>query len=93
MCERKLAGDDDFGIVTYWVHKIAQKENIEWAKDRSESWVTAICKKWVEQWSITSQWSEWSSSKKTQKNQQIINAGEGVERREPSYTVGGNVIW
>ena len=21
-----------------------------------------------------------------------INAGEGVERREPSYTVGGNVI-
>ena len=22
---------------------------------------------------------------------QIINAGEGVEKREPSYTVGGNV--
>ena len=21
------------------------------------------------------------------------NAGEGVERREPSYTVGGNVNW
>ena len=29
---------------------------------------------------------EWSSST----NLQIINAGEGVEKREPSYTVGGN---
>ena len=24
------------------------------------------------------------------KNLQTINAGEGVEKREPSYTVGGN---
>ena len=23
----------------------------------------------------------------------ITNAGEGVEKREPSYTVGGNVNW
>ena len=29
---------------------------------------------------------EWSSSK----NLQIINAGESVEKRELSYTVGGN---
>ena len=28
-----------------------------------------------------------------QKNLQSINAGEGVEKREPSYTVGGNVNW
>ena len=34
---------------------------------------------------ITSHWSEWLSSKSLQ----IINAGEGVEKREPSYTVGG----
>ena len=27
------------------------------------------------------------------KNLQTTNAGEGVERREPSYTVGGNVSW
>ena len=27
------------------------------------------------------------------KNSQIINAGESVERREPSYPVGGNVNW
>ena len=30
--------------------------------------------------------SEWLSSKSLQ----TINAGEGVEKREPSYTVGGN---
>ena len=36
---------------------------------------------------ITSHWSEWPSSK----NLQSINAGEGVEKREPSCTVGGNV--
>ena len=24
---------------------------------------------------------------------QITDAGEGVEKREPSYTVGGNVSW
>ena len=28
-----------------------------------------------------------------QKNSQTINAGKGVERRESSYTVGGNVNW
>ena len=36
---------------------------------------------------ITSQQSEWPSSE----NLQTINAGEGVEKREPSCTVGGNV--
>ena len=38
---------------------------------------------------ITSHQSEWPSSK----NPQTINAGDGVERREPSYTVGENVNW
>ena len=28
-----------------------------------------------------------------QKSLQIINAGEGVEKREPSSTAGGNVNW
>ena len=27
------------------------------------------------------------------KKTQITNAGEDVEKREPSYTVGGNVNW
>ena len=29
-------------------------------------------------------------STKKKKSLQTINAGEGVEKREPSYTVGGN---
>ena len=36
---------------------------------------------------ITSYQSEWLSSK----NLQTINAGEDVEKREPSYTVGRNI--
>ena len=40
-------------------------------------------------WGITSHQSEWPSSKSLQ----TINAGEGVEKREPSYTAGGKVNW
>ena len=36
---------------------------------------------------ITSYWSEWPSSK----NLQTINAGEGVEKKEPSCTAGGKI--
>ena len=32
---------------------------------------------------------EWPSSK----NLQMINAGEGVEKKEAVYTAGGNVNW
>ena len=38
---------------------------------------------------ITSHQAEWPSSKSLQ----TINAGEGVEKREHSCTVGGNVDW
>ena len=38
---------------------------------------------------ITSQWSEWPSSKSLQ----TINAGEVVEKREPFYSLGGNANW
>ena len=31
--------------------------------------------------------------KKKKKSLQIINTGEGVEKRDPSYTVGRNVNW
>ena len=41
------------------------------------------------QWDITSHWTEWPSSKSLQ----TINAGEGVEKRKCSCTVGGNVNW
>ena len=36
---------------------------------------------------ITSHWSKWKSSKSLQ----TVNPGEGVEKRECSCTVGGNV--
>ena len=39
------------------------------------------------QWDTTSHWSEWPSSKSLQ----TINAGEDVEKREPSCIVGRNV--
>ena len=38
------------------------------------------------QWDITSHHSEWPWAK----GLQTINAGEGVEKKQPSYTVGGN---
>ena len=41
------------------------------------------------QWDITSHRSEWPSLKSLQ----TTNAGEGVKKREPSCTVGGNVNW
>ena len=40
-------------------------------------------------WEITSHQSEWPSSKSLQ----TINAGEGVEKRKSSCTVGGNINW
>ena len=44
------------------------------------------------QWDITSHWSEWPLWKK-KKTLWKINAGEDVEKREPSYTVGEDVNW
>ena len=40
------------------------------------------------QWGTISRQSEWLLSKSLQ----AINVGEGVEKREPSYTVGGNAM-
>ena len=49
-----------------------------------------IREKWQSklQWSVTSPQSEWPSLKSLQ----IINASEGVEKREPSCTVGGDEV-
>ena len=38
---------------------------------------------------ITAHWSEWPSTESLQ----TINAGKGVEKRERSCTLGGNVNW
>ena len=45
--------------------------------------------KWELQWSTSSYGSEWPSLK----SPQITNAGEGVEKGEPSYIVIENVNW
>ena len=69
-----------------------QRRYIRWPRG---TWKDAQHHQWLEkdrsklQWDMTSHWTEWPSSK----NLQTMNAGEGVEKREPSYTVGGNVNW
>ena len=57
-------------------------------KDAQDRSLLEKCKSKL-QWGITSQRSEWPSLK----NLQTIKAGENVEKRECSYTVGGNVNW
>jgi len=52
---------------------------------------------------ISSRWSEWPSLKtlqiqvysnfKKKKTVEIVNTGEGVERKVPFYTVSGRVNW
>ena len=54
-------------------------------------WLLEKCKSKL-QWcynGIISHWSQWPWSKSLQ----AINAGEGVEKREHSCSVGGNVNW
>ena len=54
-------------------------------KDAQHHLLSEKCKS-KPQWGTISHQSEWLRSK----SPQAINAGEGVEKREPSYTVGGN---
>ena len=60
----------------------------EHLKDAQHCSLLEKCKSKL-QWDITSHWSEWPSSRSLQ----TINSGEGVEKTEPSCTVGGNVNW
>ena len=71
---------------------ISPKKTYRWLtnmwKDAQHHSLLEKCKQ-NPQWDITSHGSEWPSSKSLQ----TINAGEGVEKRENSCTVGGNVNW
>ena len=67
------------------------KEDIQMAhtwKDAQHPSLLEKCKLKL-QWDITSHLSQWPSSKSLQ----TINAGKGVEKREPFCTFGGNVNW
>ena len=74
--------------------KTEQKTYIDISPNKKYRWPIGTWKdaqQWKSklQWAITSKQSEWPSSKSLQ----IINAGEGVKKKEPSYTDGGNGNW
>ena len=72
--------------------KVGKRPKQRWLtntwKDAQRRSLLEKCKSKL-QWDITSHWSEWPSWK----CRQTINAGEGVEKREPSRTVGDNINW
>ena len=73
------------------INRHFSKEDIQMAitwKDAQHHPLLEKCKLKL-QWDFTSHQSEWPSSKSLQ----TINTGEGVEKRECSCIVGGNVNW
>ena len=61
------------------------KEDLWWP---AGTWPTSLIIREM-QWGIASHWSKWPSLRSLH----IANAGEGVEKREPSYPVGWNINW
>ena len=74
------------------LNKLSPKKIYRWLsnawKDAQHSLLLEKCKSKI-QWDIISYQSVWPSSKSLH----TINARKGVEKREPSWTVGGNINW
>ena len=71
-------------LICDWAGSCGSKSSAPW-KDAQHHSLSEKCKS-KPQWGTISRQSEWVRSKSLQ----TINAGEGAEKREPSYTVGGN---